>query len=218
MLKDPDYENRCKNAKQEIDRLNKKYRLCESCEELVNKVLEDVQRNLQYHNINRLVYQSLQENTINKRPSRHQYYIKGFIWFLIHTSTFILVCLCKLYFIFVLKKNIHTLFIVTLFDKDEFFNSWETIYFKCLNNISTWQTYIDSTMVGAYILSKIQVYRNLVGYYLVPNETDYTWIMNGNIIFIVLINCISIWIIDWQYEVTPVLFEKVKRFEIYKVK
>lgn len=162
----------------------------------------------------------MQENTVNKRPSRLQYYIKGLISILVHTFTFLFVCFCKL-LVFSLSERLHSYFflIATLHQPKKNLDNWNFWNVISLGQdlLFSWKNYIDPTTIGNYLSTKMQVYRNLAGCFFVTDDTNCSWNINDNIIFIVLINLISITAIDWQYAIKPVLFEKVKHFEVYKV-
>ncbi|KAG2233641.1 hypothetical protein INT48_008431 [Thamnidium elegans] len=86
---DPAYEERCATADETRTKLHQRYKLCPTCQKLIDQVVSEQKEALRFQNINRTVFQSLEDRHINKRPSRGQYIFKGVMWVMTHLLTLI---------------------------------------------------------------------------------------------------------------------------------
>lgn len=115
-----------------------------------------------------------------------------------------------------------TLFLIaTLHQPQNEIKDWSlrnTLSIGSLTNILiSWRYYIDPATINGYFSTKMQSYRYLARCFLVPGDLDCTWSVSDNITFIFIANLLSIKAIDWQYKMTPLVYEKVKNFDTYKV-
>ncbi len=92
---DPTYEAKCATVDAENERLQKKYKLCDSCQALVDMVVSEKMEFLKVRNINRTFASSISEVKVPIRPSKRQYISQAIIYFIIHLYTFSVVIYSK---------------------------------------------------------------------------------------------------------------------------
>ncbi|GAA5810966.1 hypothetical protein MFLAVUS_004395 [Mucor flavus] len=201
---DPSYEERCATADETHAKLHQRYKLCPTCQKLIDQVVAEQKEALRFQNINRTVFQSLVDRHINKRPSRRQYIIKGVMWTITHLATLIFI-----YYV-MLHPPVRN---------DRMMN-WNYIVDKCVEmkhfDFNDFRDLISLQNVQKLIECKLQGFKSIITCLFSIDDTDCGWSLNDHLICFVLLNFASSISIDWNRAVRPTIYEKVNNLDLYK--
>ncbi|KAI9363589.1 Ima1 N-terminal domain-containing protein [Pilaira anomala] len=202
---DPSYEEKCATADARQAELHQLYKVCPSCQSLIDQVVAEQKEILKHQSIDRMVFTTLNENNFDKRPTRQQYVFKGIMWIITHTLTLVFV-----YYVILHPPSTN----------NNTITSWSlhslTNYVERLDlHPDSWRGFLTVKSIQNMIEYKIETLKGFIGC-LFTTDTDCEWDLNGSLVYFILLNFVSLKSIDWNRGIKPIAYEKIKNLGFYK--